>query len=355
MRPAHKGNRPKSCLGSVKIEGLIGGVTSASFRSTISETHTEENLRDGPQGLSASHNPCLLPIRTKFLGHDLNSPIGLAASPLTANADWIALFARYGFDTITAKTVRTVYKKAHPFPNWVHLPGLTTPVPFGKFPDSVLGQLDLPDGVSLSQSTANSFGMPSLSPEVWIAELIRAKSLLQSGQILIASIVGTADNSGDDLIGDFIECGRRAAEASPHVIEVNLSCPNVYGEEGSLCSNPEVAGQICRRLSSEVNTIPILVKIGYLPAEALRDLFLAVYKYVRGFTAINTIPASIMAEGQRSEPLFPGVQRARAGVSGVAIRAYATEAALCLKRLTRETIVETSRTLVLVGYLPPPM
>jgi dihydroorotate dehydrogenase (NAD+) catalytic subunit len=306
-------------------------VPAYDYRNTY-----EGNLREGPQGLSANHNPCLLPIRTRFLGHDLNSPIGLSASPLTANSDWIGVFARYGYDIITAKTVRTVAKKAHSFPNWVHLPGLSAAVPFGAFPDSVLGQLDLPDSLSLSASGANSFGMPSPDPEVWMADLIRAKSLLSPGQILIASIVGTADEPGDDLIGDFVECGKRAAEAEPHAIEVNLSCPNVYGEEGSLCSNPDAARAVCERLAAEVKTIPMLVKIGYLPTDQMRALFLAVYKHVHGFTAINTIPAIVLADGQRSEPLFPGGKRGRAGVSGIAIREYAAEAARSVKKLTQQ-------------------
>jgi len=48
------------------------------------------------------------------------------------------------------------------------------------------------------------------------------------------------------------------------------------------------------------------------------------------------VPSHIMAEGQRSEPLYPGAQRARAGVSGIAIREYAIEAARRLQKLTVE-------------------
>src|SRR5205823_170637 len=95
-------------------------------------------------------------------------------------------------------------------------------------------------------------------------------------------------------------------------------------------------GEICRKLAAELSTTPILVKVGYLPVQALRALFLAVYKYVGGFTAINTVPSRIMAEGQRSETLFPGLERARAGVSGVAIRGYATEAARYLAKLRQD-------------------
>jgi len=296
----------------------------------------EENLRDGPQGLSVSHNPFLLPVRTRYLGYTLNSPIGLPASPLTANADWIGLFSRYGYDVLTAKTVRTVARKAHPFPNWVHLPGLTSPIALDEFPASVLGQLDLPENSSMALSAANSFGMPSPAPEVWVPDLIRAKTLLLPDQILIASIVGTADNPADDLIADFIECGRRAAEAKPHAIEVNLSCPNVYGREGSLCTNPDAAGKICQKLAEAVKPIPILVKICYLPSDNLRAIFLAVYKYVNGFSAVNTVPAAILADGQTQEPLFPGSKRATAGVSGLAIRDYATQTARDLQALTME-------------------
>lgn len=102
-----------------------------------------------------------------------------------------------------------------------------------------------------------------------------------------------------------------------------------------MCSHPDAAGEICRRLASEVK-IPILAKICYQPEDKIRALFFAVYKHVRAFTAINTIPANIMADGQRAEALFSGSERSRAGVSGTAIRQHALEAAMSLRKLAKE-------------------
>ncbi len=54
-------------------------------------------------------------------------------------------------------------------------------------------------------------------------------------------------------------------------------------------------------------------------------MFSSTYKYVDGYTAINTIPMRVISTGQRDQPLFPGRDRTRPGVSGVAIRDCALE------------------------------
>jgi dihydroorotate dehydrogenase (NAD+) catalytic subunit len=224
---------------------------------------------------------------------------------------------------ITAKTVRTRKTVVHPFPNWMYLPDLTAAVPVGGFPQSVRNVSQTPDSIVGRVSSANSFGMPSLGPEFWQAELVRSREVLNEGQMLIASVVGTADDDDDDLVADFVRCGHMANEARPHAIELNFSCPNVYGQEGSLCRNPDVASKICQSLHRELGGTPLLVKIGYLPPDELQQLFLAVCKYVRGFTAINTIPARIVSCAQQDEPAFPGSVRVKAGISGVAIKDHA--------------------------------
>jgi dihydroorotate dehydrogenase (NAD+) catalytic subunit len=180
-------------------------------------------------------------------------------------------------------------------PNWVYLPDLIEPVPADDTFGPVLGTTDTPNitNINVSElSAANSFGMPSPAPAEWQADLIATKGLLKRGRILIASVVGTADPQKADavrsLINDFVDCARLAAETEPHAVELNFSCPNVYGKEGSIFHDPEIAGKICKKVRTVLPDTKLLVKIGYLPITELKTLFDATFRYVDGYTAINT-------------------------------------------------------------------
>ncbi len=89
----------------------------------------------------------------------------------------------------------------------------------------------------------------------------------------------------------------------------------------------------------------ILVKIGYLSSDEIRLFFNATYKYVAGYTAINTVSTKVNSDGQREEQFFPGVDRSTGGVSGVAIRNLALETV----RGLRDLAVERKPELAIIG------
>jgi dihydroorotate dehydrogenase (NAD+) catalytic subunit len=308
----------------------------------------ERNVLEGPQGLPYS-SLRLQRVPTEFLGSNLNSPLGVPASVLTLNSKWIEPLTRIGWDIITAKTVRTRPIPSHPMPNWGYLPELDEPRTARLLSDSLRGTTDVPDIDLARLSAANSFGMPSLSPAEWQTDLKATKDLLLKGQMLIASIVGTADETKGDvaksLVCDFVGCAKLAAEVEPHAIELNFSCPNVYGSEGSIFHNPALAGRICKKIQSELPNSKVLVKIGYLPSHELKLLFNATYKYVAGYTAINTVSTKVNSDGQREEQFFPGVHRPTGGVSGVAIRDLALETV----RGLRELAIQRKPELAIIG------
>lgn len=296
----------------------------------------DRNVMNGPQGLSNEVTTNIRRIETRFLDFVLNSPLGVPASNLTINADWIAPLARRGFDIITSKTVRTTAFQSHPYPNLGYLPELNQPFCPGAKIGKVRATNDLPTQVEAKISLANSFGMPGPRPEIWQEDLRRTRSLLGSGQILIASVVGTASDSQSQvhLVNDFVACAKLAHEVGPDLIEANASCPNVYGQEGSIYQDPDLAGRICRRLEKEIPTARILLKVGYLPYPELEALFNATYKHIAGFTAINTLPTQVVTDGQREEPYFSGPNRLVAGISGIAIRDHALEVVKNLRILS---------------------
>src|SRR5439155_12507965 len=120
----------------------------------------------------------------------------------------------------------------------------------------------------------------------------------------------------------FVKVANLAAEARPNAIELNFSCPNVYGKEGSIYHNPELAERICKRVAAEIGDVRLVVKIGYLSPSELRSLFDRIYRHVHGIAAINTISAAILSAGLRAEPLFPAKHNNRnnGGVSGFLIK-----------------------------------
>jgi dihydroorotate dehydrogenase (NAD+) catalytic subunit len=285
----------------------------------------DQNAKDGPNNIPPyeGHIPT---ISTTFLGHKLNSPLGLPASVLTLDSTWISQLARCGYDTLTYKTVRTTRMLAHAAPNVAYLPDLTDPLPLNgqERKTSTRGSSHQPAELLSQTSLANSFGMPSSDPSEWQADVQKAIASLQSGQILIVSVVGTA-SPGPDLISDFVRCAKLASETHPHGIELNFSCPNVYDkQEGSIYKHPEIAGEIVARVRRALPDTRVLAKIGFLRGDELERLFTSTYKYVDGYTAINTLPLQIVAQGQRDQPYF-GSKREKAGISGVAIRKLALQ------------------------------
>jgi dihydroorotate dehydrogenase (NAD+) catalytic subunit len=266
----------------------------------------------GPLPPVRSGEPC-----ATFLGYPVYTPLGIPAGPLL-NSDWIALYARLGFDLLTYKTVRSVARPAHPFPNCLYLDN-RAPLDESDIGGPVLALADQqhsPEQVTIT----NSFGMPSRAPAVWQADLERALGTIGRGQVVIASVVGTSGVG--DLAGDFGRAVALAAEVRPHAIEINLSCPNVQGGEGSLFQTPEAAERVVRRAWEAVGTIPLVIKIGYVTDEAvLAEVMRRCGPFIQGVAGINTIPMAVRDAAGR--PALGDAERLRAGVCGGAIRALA--------------------------------
>ena len=162
-----------------------------------------------------SHAPQLPRVRRlpqgpggRLLGHHLNSPIGISAGPLL-NARWVEGYARLGFDILTYATVRSKPQPALSLPNIRHIEN--------REQGAVIARRAATNG---DTTLAVSLGLPSMEPEVWRKDMRRARERLHPGQVLIASIVGTADpTSGvEGFIADYAQCATWAAEAGAHVI-----------------------------------------------------------------------------------------------------------------------------------------
>lgn len=185
--------------------------------------------------------------------------IGLSASLLTRDALSIGAWAERGYDLLTYKTVAGTPRTGYPEPH-IHW---------------------------LSDDTlANSVGLPSPAPEVWMPDVVVAKALLAPHQRLWVSV---ADDAAALL------CSTLPIDG----VELNLSCPN-----GVTAFDPDIIAHI--------TSVPVYLKVGVLGKAGIRAL-LERYPSAAGITAINAMPTAC--------DLFPG--RSVAGMSGAGVRAHA--------------------------------
>lgn len=247
--------------------------------------------------------------RHRFAGVPVHTPFGIPAGPLL-NARFCAAAFAHGFDLCVYKTVRTRAHPSHPFPNVlpVHIDGDLTleraqrPVPTG-------GAFTAPLSIS------NSFGVPSRDPDVWQPDMADAVRAAADGQVLIGAFQGT--RAAGDLIADHVTAARLVAETGARVLELNLSCPN-EGANDLLCFDVPLVQRIVGAIADAVD-VPLFVKIAYFAdADALRRLVRATADAVAGYSAINTIPATLVDAA--GAPALPGAERSVSGVCGAGIR-----------------------------------
>ena len=266
--------------------------------------------------------------RYKFLGYEVNLPLGIAAGPLL-NGRYVKAALDKGFDIPVYKTVRTRKYASHGWPNVlaVHPKG---DLPLDSPP--MVGDEDYRDPLSIT----NSFGVPSFDPEFWQPDIADAVKHAKRGQVVAASFQGTLTGHGDvrGYIDDFAMAAKLLKETGVKVIEANLSCPN-EGTANLLCFDVERARRVVERIREEVGSLKLMVKAAYYrDEEKLRAFVRDVGSRVDGVVAINTLPAKILdAAGAQA---LPGEGRLSSGVCGRSIKWAGLEMAQRLARLRAE-------------------
>jgi len=267
---------------------------------------------------NASHPP-RLPARPRKLKEGpgswifdrrVESPVGIAAGPLP-NSRWIEAYARLGYGLLTYKTVRTAAHAALPQPNLIFCtpgdPATVEPAPRPLDPGRV--------------TWAVSQGLPSTDPDEWRSDVLRAKSKIRPGQILIVSVVGTPRPGGDaqQLSEDYALCARWAADAGADVIEVHLSSLLTTGEQPQMVyENPALSAYIVDRVRRAVGQRPVIAKLGATRSpRALHELASRLAPRLDGFILVNGLRRSVLKSD--GTPAFPGEGRDPSAVVGAGI------------------------------------
>lgn len=285
----------------------------------------EENCLRGPRLAPPRSAVPATPLKS-FLGLPVRSRIGIAAG-LLPNSRWLLPYAARGFDILTYKTVRSSARPCYPLPNWVFV---RDPGP----PDGPVYIVEEPPAEGAEISSSVCFGMPSPEPGVWREDVRRSREGLAEGQILIVSVVATpgAAPDLDQIAADYARCAAWAVEAGAHVVEANLSCPNVCSAEGTLYQDPRASHIISGQVRRAIGSTPLLLKVGALPdGRVQRELLQAVSGIADGLTLVNGISRPVLHTDGR--PVF-GERYRTAGVLGRAIH----EPSVAAVRAVRQSI-----------------
>ena len=273
----------------------------------------EENYSEGPFFDGPFPERVLLPKKTKIWNGEVNSPIGVPAGPLP-NSRWIEMYGKLGYDVLVYKNVRSIEYPCHPAPNCLYVNDSKQ-----LFYEDIGGDLqtmDEPDEMK-RLSITNSFGVPSVPPSVWMGDVERAHKVIGDDQFLITGILGTPGLEERDMIEDFGYVGSMAKECGAQAVELNFSCPNVCTGEGSIYADPENSAKISKIVKEAVGNIPVIIKIGYLPYEQLKEVIKQNLPYIDGVAGINTIPMKVRdADGSQA---LPGDGRLQSGICGSVI------------------------------------
>jgi dihydroorotate dehydrogenase (NAD+) catalytic subunit len=263
----------------------------------------------------------------RCLGFSLASRIGVAACAVTTGKG-IALLASLGVDILTYKTIRRRAHPTHPLPNIVYVNC-----------ESQLHESDLDKLVYTRQlardkiAISNSFGNGCLEPEILIQDIAFAKNSLSEGQILIVSVYGEGETLAA-LATEFAETAFFAQQAGADVIELNLSCPNLLKKREPIYWDAEAVYHITAHVVNRVENVPVIVKLGLLPAIiSLSKILVAIARAgASGVSAINSIRMRVVDQSQ--QPAFG--KRIFSGVSGYPIRSLALSFIKKMAQINRE-------------------
>jgi len=261
------------------------------------------NYDHAPDPVSAEAPP--VPGTWTFCGRPVPSPLGIPAGPLL-NGRWCLYYASLGFDVLTYKTVRSGHRECYPLPNLVPVETLAMT---GR-------ETSVPAVDHSTGSWAVSFGMPSMTPDVWRHDVEATRRVLSPEKLLSVSVVGTVQPgwSLDDLAADYARCARWAVDAGADAIEANLSCPNVATCDGQLYQQPADARIVAQALRQAVGDTPLILKIGHVDTAADTDALLdAVAPSIDALAMTNSVATTIQAPD--GSLLFDGQRR---GICGAA-------------------------------------
>lgn len=229
-----------------------------------------------------THTPSLT---TELCGLTLSTPFVLASGILGTSATLLERAAALGVGAVTAKS-------AGPGPRQGHANPIV---------------------IDWGEGLINAVGLPNPGAEREAEILAEARERLEPhGALVIGSIfAGTPD--------EFARVAQTVLRARPHVLELNISCPNVHHEYGepfaASCAGAVSVVEAVRLVCD----VPLFVKLAPNVPNVGRIAADVVAAGADGITAINTMPGMVIdVESGR-----PVLTNESGGLSGPALKPIA--------------------------------
>ena len=238
-----------------------------------------------------------------FLGLALNNPVVLASGIIGTSPALLTRAALSGAGAVTAKSCSIEPRLGHPNPV------------------SVDWGFGIINAIGLSN--------PGAAEEVHL--LVEARKQLDAlGVPLFASIFAATT-------AQFGEVARLISTANPHLIEVNISCPNVADEFGTpFAATCESAAAVTEAVKA-ATTIPIAIKLAPNVPSIGRIAAAVVEAGADAITAINTMPGMVINAQAGTAVL----SNKMGGISGPALKPIALRCVAEIARSVKVPIIGT--------------
>lgn len=241
-------------------------------------------------------------LRTSFLGYSLATPLVLASGIWGTTASLLERAARAGCGAVTAKSCGPAPRPGHVNPtclDWGH--GLI-----------------------------NAIGLANPGAAAEVELLAAARRVLEPlSAPLIASIFAGPP-------AEFGVVAAAVAAARPHMIEVNISCPNVHSEFGEpYAASAEAAAEVTGFVKAAVAPlgIPVIVKLAPNVPSIGRIAQAVVAAGADALCVINTMPGMVI-DAESGQAVLANRS---GGLSGPAIKPIALKCVYDVRRACPDT------------------
>ena len=175
----------------------------------------------------------------------------------------------------------------------------------------------------------NAVGLSNPGAEEFLEELEYA--VKNAGAPVIASIFA-------HTVTEFGEVAKLISRANPHIIEVNISCPNVEDEFGRpFACDPGISAVVTKKVKKH-SSCPIFVKLSP-NVPHIGEIATAVKKEgADGITAINTVGPGMLINIEAAKPVL---SNRVGGVSGPSIKPIAVKCVYDIYKATKLPIIGT--------------
>ncbi|MBD3390317.1 dihydroorotate dehydrogenase [Candidatus Micrarchaeota archaeon] len=240
-------------------------------------------------------------LSTELAGIKLPNPTVLASGILGVTGSSLTRVSKAGAGAVTTKSISLKERKGHP-----------TPVI-----------------ATYAHGMANAVGLSNAGAEETLLEI--GYAVKNSPSPVIASIFAST-------ITEFGKVAEAVSKAKPHLIEVNISCPNVDDEFGRpFACDPGIAAVVTKKVKKSTS-IPILVKLSP-NVPSIAPIAEAVAKEgADGITAINTVGPGMLINVEAARPVL---SNRVGGISGPAIKPLALKCIYDIYKSTKLPIIGT--------------